>query len=92
MHKFIFAVAALLSLSGAAFADGARPVIAEPAVAQSVAVQAAPQAEPVTLTCRLVFHDGTVINNNDCRTQTEWDNKRVDQQRQITDFQNRAHR
>jgi hypothetical protein len=56
-------------------------------------VQAAPQtaAQPVTLVCRVVFHEGMVLRGRDCRTPEEWDKLRREGERGLADFQNRSY-
>jgi hypothetical protein len=75
-------ICALLAFSVSARADGAQPTIGQPA---------APQATAVKLICRPIFHEGMLLKGNDCRTQKEWDRLRRDEERGISDFQNRSY-
>jgi len=43
-----------------------------------------------TLSCHYYYHQGTVIQWQDCRTQNAWDRMRREEQRNITEFQLRS--
>ena len=80
----ILATAALLSLGTAAFADDTQTAQQpqQPAAAQQAA--ATPADKKV---CRSMYHEGSLIRTQQCKTQREWDSLRTEQQRQVTNMQ-----
>jgi hypothetical protein len=88
MRKAILtaAVGIVLSLSTASFAQDQQPV----------GVAAAAPAQPAAATpdkdkrlCRVMYHQGSLIRTQQCKTQAEWDNERRSAERAVSDFQNR---
>jgi hypothetical protein len=81
------ALGAALSLSTAAFAQDQQ---------QPVGVAPAPAAQPAAATpakdklvCRQMYHEGSLIRTQQCRTQAQWDMDRRAAERNVADFQNR---
>lgn len=72
----------LLSVSAAALADDtpATPTSAQPA-------QAAPDKDK--LVCKMMYHNGSLIRTQQCKTQAQWDMERTKAQHDVADFQNR---
>jgi len=84
MRNTIMMLAAgmLLSVSTAALADDtpATPAPAQPA-------QAAP--DKVKLVCKTMYHNGSLIHTQQCKTQAQWESERTKTQHDVADFQNR---
>jgi len=81
MRKATLVLAALLPLTAAALADGAET--AQPAQAQQAAATPAQDKK----VCRSVYHEGSLIRTQQCKTQREWDSLRHEQQQQVTHMQ-----
>ena len=99
MHRSIPALAALafLALPASSFADGTQTPVVQPAAAQPVAAQPA-AAQPASaqpnsqkLICKEMVHEGMLVKTNVCHTQAEWNQIRTDQQRNVSEFQNRTY-
>lgn len=89
MRNIILATAlgAALSLSTVAFAqDQQQPVGVAPAPAAQPAAATPDKDKPV---CRMMYHQGSLIRTQQCKTQAEWDNERRSTERAVSDFQNR---
>ena len=76
------AIGAVLSLSTASFAQEQQPVTVAPA-------QPAAAPDKDKLVCRMMYHQGSLIRTQQCKTQDQWDNERRAAQRNVSDFQNR---
>ena len=76
----ILLIAAAVALTPfAASASGAPPVV------QPASVQ---QGQP--LVCHYYYYEGMVLRRPDCRTASEWNHRRIDEQRFVREFQLRA--
>jgi hypothetical protein len=81
------ALGAALSLSTVAFAqDQQQPVGVAPAPA---AQPAAATPDKDKLVCRMMYHNGSLIRTQQCKTQAQWDVDRRTAERNVADFQNR---
>lgn len=84
MRKTTIALAVLLPLTTAALADGTETTQqAQPAQVQQAAATAAQDKK----VCRSVYHEGSLIHTQQCKTQREWDSLRLQQQQQVTHMQ-----
>jgi hypothetical protein len=81
------AVGIALSLSTASFAqEQQQPVTVAPAAPAQQAAATPDKNKPV---CRVMYHQGSLIRTQQCKTQAQWDNERRAAQRDVSDFQNR---
>lgn len=85
MRNTTIVLAALLSLTGAALADDTQ-------TAQQPAQPAAATPDQDKKVCRSMYHDGSLIRTQQCKTQREWDSLRTEQQRQVTNMQTSGYR
>lgn len=77
-------LASCLLITTAAIADGQQQAPAARPMQQATAT---PDKDKKI--CRTMYHQGTIIRTQQCKTQAEWDRNRLDAQRSVADFQNR---